>query len=31
LTLAECGWKAARAFLSERDLDELIDAYGGTG
>ena len=31
LTLAECGWKAVRSFLSERDLDELIDAYGGTG
>lgn len=29
LTLAECGWEAVRSFLSERDLDELIDAYGG--
>jgi hypothetical protein len=28
LTLAECGWKAVRSFLSERDLDELINAYG---
>lgn len=28
LTTTECGWKAVRSFLSERDLDELIDAYG---
>lgn len=28
LTTIECGWKAVRSFLSERDLDELIDAYG---
>lgn len=28
-TAAECGWRAVRSFLSERDLDELIDAYGG--
>ena len=31
LTTTECGWKAVRSFLSERDLDELIDAYGGSG
>lgn len=31
LTTTECGWKAVRSFLSERDIDELIDAYGVPG